>query len=385
MTRRRRPVLGLLTLVVVCLIAFGVLVHQRDSDPREPGPDVAARLAGEQFLDDYVDPDGRVVRRDESGDTVSEGQAYALLVAVAIGDRERFRSVWNWTREHLQRPDSLLSWRWADGAVVDPSSAADADLDAARALVLAGQRFADPAMTTAGRMLAGAVLAGETVRVGTTVAGVAAATLPDGSAISGEGIVLTAGNWSTTTPATVNPSYFSPRADRVLGEASDDPRWDLLSQTQRAVSWQLIGTGNLPADWVRVDAVGTATPTPTDTAGNTQYGMDAARFPIRMAESCDPADRALAAALDGRIGDGEGAGTVAVFGLDGTARVDWAHPLALVGAAGAAAAAGDAERAGLRLDEASDLLEREPSYYGSAWVALGRIMLETTMLGDCAG
>jgi endoglucanase len=24
-----------------------------------------------------------------------------------------------------------------------------------------------------------------------------------------------------------------------------------------------------------------------------------------------------------------------------------------------------------------------PSYYGAAWVALGRIMLTTSMLGDC--
>ena len=42
--------------------------------------------ATERFLDAYVDPDGRVVRRDQGGDTVSEGQAYALLLATAVGD-----------------------------------------------------------------------------------------------------------------------------------------------------------------------------------------------------------------------------------------------------------------------------------------------------------
>lgn len=97
-----------------------------------------------------MDPDGRVVRRDQGGDSVSEGQAYALLVAVARQDRERFDAVWTWTQEHLLRPDGTLSWRWSDGAVLDAASAADADLDAARALVRAGDVFDDPALTAAG-------------------------------------------------------------------------------------------------------------------------------------------------------------------------------------------------------------------------------------------
>jgi Glycosyl hydrolases family 8 len=77
--------------------------------PRDP---VAVPSAtGQAFLDAYVDPDGRVVRRDQGGDTVSEGQAYALLIAVAPGDSERSTAVWTWTRNHLQPPDKLLSWR----------------------------------------------------------------------------------------------------------------------------------------------------------------------------------------------------------------------------------------------------------------------------------
>ncbi len=36
------------------------------------------------------------------------------------------------------QPDGTMAWRWQGGQVVDTSSASDADLDAARALVLAG-------------------------------------------------------------------------------------------------------------------------------------------------------------------------------------------------------------------------------------------------------
>jgi endoglucanase len=55
-----------------------------------------------------------------------------------------------------------------------------------------------------------------------------------------------------------------------------------------------------------------------------------------------------------------------------------------VAAAGAADAAGQtAARDGL-LDEADALNRRFPTYYGAAWVALGRIMLTTRLLDSCS-
>src|SRR6266571_1756749 len=52
-----------------------------------PALEERARSSAQAFLDGYIDPDGRVVRRDQGGDTVSEGQSYAMLTAVALGDR----------------------------------------------------------------------------------------------------------------------------------------------------------------------------------------------------------------------------------------------------------------------------------------------------------
>src|SRR3546814_3053042 len=105
---------------------------------RAPRPEVAA--AGREaadFLDEYVTAEGRVVRYDQGGDTVSEGQAYAMLLAVGSDDEARFATIWDWTEQNLQRSDWLLAWQWADGGVVDEAPAADADLDAAWALTLA--------------------------------------------------------------------------------------------------------------------------------------------------------------------------------------------------------------------------------------------------------
>jgi endoglucanase len=61
---------------------------------RTASPADRARAASQAFLGAYLDAGGRVVRRDQGGDTVSEGQAYAMLVAAATGDRQRFDLAW---------------------------------------------------------------------------------------------------------------------------------------------------------------------------------------------------------------------------------------------------------------------------------------------------
>lgn len=381
---RRRPLLALGVALVV-LLSGAACAGDEAGDGQYAGetdPVAAATATGQSFLRAYVDPDGRVVRRDEGGDTVSEGQAYALLIAVALGERQRFAAVWAWTRQHLQRPDGLLSWRWADGAVVDQNSASDADIDTARALLLAGERFADPNLTAAGRELAAAVLAAETVPVGTGLLAPTTATPATGAAIEGSGLLLTGGTWASATPAAVNPSYFSPRAEQLFSSATGDSRWASASRTQRALVWQLIGTGLLPPDWVQVDVAGTATPRADPSGRPPRFGLDAARLPIRMAESCDPADRALAAELLPTL-DRPAVDVVAGYSLDGTPLVEWTHPVALVGVAGAAEAAGQEQLSDDRLRSAAELSAREPTYYGSAWVALGHIVLDTELLGPC--
>ena len=106
---------------------------------------------------------------------------------------------------------------------------------------------------------------------------------------------------------------------------------------------------------------------PADPGEPPAYGFDAARMPVRYAESCAKADRELAArpwpALRGR--DPLPARLV----LDGRAacREEPEHPAALAGAAGAARAAGDDHAARTLLDRAGALDRRRPTSYGAAW------------------
>ena len=71
----------------------------------------------------------------------------------------------------------------------------------------------------------------------------------------------------------------------------------------------------------------------------------------------------------------------ATYALDGKRLGDEQHPVALVAAAAAAAASGDQQRASELLGAADALDARAPSYFGAAWIALGRLWLDTDRLG----
>jgi endoglucanase len=340
-TAHTRALLAALIALVVALAAAGCGDDDKSStSPAVPAgtPTEKAVGAARAFLTRYVDPDGRVVRRDQGGDTVSEGQAYALLAAVAAGDRARFDRVWGWTRAHLERDDGLLSWHWAGGKVADGQSSADADLDTAHALLLAARRFDEPGLAQQSRRMADAMR---------------------GQEIS-DGVVM-AGPWAVQQGLT-NPSYFDPRGLAALHMD------DVAGATRRVVAALVGGSaGRPPPDWATVGPPPAPAPPPGGRAAS-GYGYDAARVPIRLAASCDPADRRLAASMNGLEGAAPGR-----------------HPLFAVARAAQAWAAGDRAAAGRLLDDASIQDQAAPTYYGAAWVAIGRLLLDTDLLGSCQG
>ena len=185
--------------------------------------------------------DGRVVRRDEGGDVVSEGQAYGMLIAEAVGHETRFRSIWEWTNTHLRLADGLLALRWADN-----NRAADADLDAARSLVLADRRFNAPELTEDGKRLGAAILETETVAVGTGAAPPSDVN-PQGTWVAGSGRVLVAGNWlrRRRTSSTRGTSVRAPNGNSTRHQPTGGGRASLAPQ--RVLGWQLIGNRDAAA------------------------------------------------------------------------------------------------------------------------------------------
>jgi endoglucanase len=118
------------------------------------------------YKDRHIRPDGRVVDNANGDISHSEGQGYAMLIAVKLGDRETFDRVWSWTRENLMvRDDGLIAWKWDPSAsprVVDRNNATDGDILVTWALVEAGLLWEMPSYLEAARTLALAI-AGHTL------------------------------------------------------------------------------------------------------------------------------------------------------------------------------------------------------------------------------
>lgn len=384
MTKKTRLLLAAVIVVAVAVTAgiaslvvgpFGGTSDEADgrtgatSDPGitpAPASERTPDQIGQAFLDDWVDSDGRVVRRDQGDDTVSEGQAYGLLVAVGVGDEDAFDTIWGWTTDNLVREDGLLAWQWADGAVVDDGPASDADVDAARALVLAGDAFDRPDLTAAGVELGDVVL--DAMTASTDV-----------------GRILLPGLWAQgDAPWSYNPSYASPATFQELGDASGDPRWDELVSGSRAVTASILDQTALPSNWAQVAADGTVVPLPSadGSSGTVEYSYDAARLPLRYAESCDPADVALAARMAPVLQRYDDLPMQLDLGGQSTGADQ--SPLAYAARAAAEAAAGDAQSASDDLRRADELSVSTPTYYGTAWAALAALQLDGSSIGPCS-
>jgi endoglucanase len=364
----RRSYLGTVALACAGLVAAVVLAFEFASgDQSRPRAGGLAAAEARRFLSAYVEPTGRVVRTDQGGDTVSEGQSYALLLAEGVGDDGTFRRVWQWTATHLLEPSGLLASHADASDVIDAQPAADADLVTAWALALAGERGGAGAASyrRAARSIAAAVLARETLSRGGRP-------------------VLAAGPWATGSPASLNPSYWVLPAFAELYRATNDPRWAALSGASLANLHSLSRGGLLPPDWARLDgATISATPSPNGQPRAVQYGLDAQRLVVWFASSCDPEARRLAAGWWPKLSGA--AGQALALGTDGRIVVDGPSPLALIAAAAAANAAGHGA-AGNRLLAQADVVEQHrPSYYGAAWVALGRALLDGPGLDGCHG
>jgi endoglucanase len=320
-------------------------------------------------LDHYELPGGRVVRWDQGADTVSEGEAYAMLLSVAAGDRARFDAAWSWTHTHLLQPDGLLAWQWAKGHVMSTEPAADADVDTAYALELAATRFHQPADLAASTALAAAIAADESVA-------------------TPAGRVLVAGPWAVGPPAYANPSYASPSELAALGQLPGQAQsYAALAAGDRALVAQILGDSSLPPDWVQLTDAAPIDVAPQGGTSVDRYGYDAVRLPVRWAASCAASDRKTAGTLWPVLGPPAERGRANIdlglrLGPD-QRRDATTSPVGLVAAAASGWATGHRDQALALLAKAEAMNRVHPTYYSSAWVALGRILLETNRLGSC--
>lgn len=338
------------TTVVVAVIAYlavGFSGGSRSGRPLSP-KDLSPSSAVAAFVGHYVRPDGRVVRIDQGGDTVSEGQAYAMLMTADTADRADFARVWSWTKTHLLEPDGLLAWDWKAGAVISREPASDADLGTAAALLTAGAKFADPTYTAAGRAMASAIARLE-------LAG------------SQYGPTLVAGPWAVAPTEYVDPSYLAPAEIAVLARSLGSP-WSAVESASEAELEALTANGDLPSNWAVVVGGQIHPSSPPGTTGQpAMFGFDAVRAPLWMATSCSARLRQSAAGLLPALERGDGKVNLT---LGGNATPGTTSPIGLLAEAAGDWAAGNRSGAWALVGQADQANNAHPTYYSSAWLTL---------------
>jgi len=332
-----------------------------------PARQAAHQHSAAQFLARYARPDGQVVRLDQGGDTVSEGQAYGMLLAELAGNEAAVGRIWTWTREHLQLGNGLFAWHAdAAGKVTGREPASDADVLIAWALL----RYRGPgaaAWHKEGRRVAAAILAHEVT------------TGPGGVP------VLAAGPWATGRPASLDPSYWSLTAFRQLAALTGDQTWQRMAAGAVALTRALTRDGRqLPPDWAELTASGTLKPEPAPDGSQpqTQYGPDAQRTVVWFAASCDPRARALAARWWPVLRPAARSAALALSPA-GTVLTGTPATLPMVASAAAAMAADDGTAARGLLHHATAQQRDQSTYYGGAWNALGPALMTGGAFNRC--
>jgi endoglucanase len=221
------------------------------------------------FQSKFTTADGRVIDDANGGISHSEGQGYAMLMAVRAGDRSAFDRLWAWTRANLElMGDHLAAWRWDpahDPHVADRNNATDGDLLIAWALAEAGARW-DPEYTDAARNIADAVATRAAIpnRFGPVllpgVQGFGPTDRPDGPV--------------------VNLSYWIfPALDR-LGSISHAADWSGIAQSGLTlIDAARFGRSQLPSNWISLAA---KAPEPAH-GFPAVFGYDAVRIPLYLA------------------------------------------------------------------------------------------------------
>jgi endo-1,4-beta-D-glucanase Y len=219
----------------------------------------------------FITDSGRLLDTGNHMISHSEGQGYAMLLAVASGDRDAFDRLWGWTRANLMvRDDSLIAWRWEPRqrpAVADLNDAADGDILVAWALTEAAEYWSDSAYRAAARRIA--VEVGRKLILTKTPLG--AMLLPAVSGFATE---------DRADGPVLNPSYWVFPAFARLPLVAPEVDWRGLTEGGlNLIKAARFGSAGLPTDWVS-EQNGVVHPA----EGFAQYfGYNAIRVPLYLA------------------------------------------------------------------------------------------------------
>jgi endoglucanase len=267
----KQAVLGLAMLASVVLSPLNGIAAGLGAKPSQPDTaGLAAKwleTAWSAYKQRFV-RDGRVID-DVNRISHSEGQGYAMLIAVKAGDRVAFDEIWQWTKRELYiDPSGLAAWKWDDRStpkVTDKNNASDGDILIAWALVEGAERWGERDYRDAALDIIRAIGSANTTRgrAGLTL-------LPGRIGFSPEdhpdGQVLNLSYW-------VFPAL---ERFKALDKQTD---WAAVQRTGlKLIQESRFGPLRLPSDWI---AMGSGQPAPAK-AFPAKFSYNAIRIPLYL-------------------------------------------------------------------------------------------------------
>lgn len=245
----------------------------------------AADIDWNFFKQRFVAQDGRVIDVRQDKISHSEGQGYAMLLAVKNDDQAAFEKIWTWTRTNIdvRNGDDLLAWSWGrrptgGWEVKDYNNASDGDTLVAWSLMLAERLWPGQGYGQAGEALAQSIQEHLILEKNGT-------------------LYLLPGYYGFDQPETIvlNPSYWIYGAYDCFAGRTGHALWSRLkADALKLCSALRFGHLDLPADWVLVEEGGFE----LDEARSTRFGHEAVRVPLYLAwdanqEALQSFDRAI--------------------------------------------------------------------------------------------
>ncbi|WP_299617398.1 glycosyl hydrolase family 8 [uncultured Tenacibaculum sp.] len=208
------------------------------------------------------------IKFDDPNFTVSEGIAYGMLLSAYANDKELFDGLWKYYKSHTNA-NGVMNWKIEGCDTVNgQNGATDAELDAAIALIIAGNRFGNTGILNYHQEAKDLIAIMKQHEIEAT-----SYVLKPGDAWGG----------SNNT----NPSYFAPAYFRVYGKFTNDVQfWDNVTAKTYEILNANLSVNNavdcLVSDWCKADGSYSDIVPWAFNSGKSFY-YDAARTPWRIA------------------------------------------------------------------------------------------------------
>lgn len=213
----------------------------------------------------FMMADGRIIDTGNNSVSHTEGQGFAMMMAVRNNDRASFDKIWRWTEKNLKNPENgLFYWRYnpvAANPVTDKNNATDGDTFIAWSLLKGGTLWHDDGYLKSSDAIVKALVEHNVIR------------------FSGYQVMLPgAKGFNLNSYVNLNPSYFVFPAWQDFANRTHLVVWkDLISDGQKLLLKMRFGNAQLPADWVSLYADGHVAPAKEWPA---HFSYDAIRVPL---------------------------------------------------------------------------------------------------------